>query len=105
MHVLLSILEDDTLAWDYKLNRLIKPKDFKQATQLIDMLIAQLHHPTTLQAAHRLRGSWSELSYVHSKALRDLKQPKESILTSLRSRIFDNVSLLLEGIKTESEQE
>lgn len=66
MHVTLAILEDDTLEWDYKLNRLIKPKDFKQASQLI-VVDCRVHHPTTLQAAHRLRGAWSELSYVHSK--------------------------------------
>ena len=101
MHVTLAILVDDTLDWDYKFKRLIKPKDIKQASQLIDMLIVQLRQPTTLQTAHRLRGTWSELSYVHNKALRDLKLPKEYMLTSLRSRVLDNMALLLEGIKSE----
>ncbi len=104
IHVTLAILEEDTLDWEYKLKRLITNKDVKQGSQLIDMVIEHLQHTsaaaTTMQAAHRLRGAWAELRYVQSAMLRNGKHhPKEYVLQGIRSRVLDNVALLLECIK------
>jgi hypothetical protein len=99
IHVTLAILDDDTLEWDYKLKRLIKPKDFKQAKQLLDMLVAHLQRNSpsscAIQAACHLRGAWSEMSYAHSVALRDSRPPNEHALRGTKGRILDNVALLL----------
>lgn len=103
IHVTLAVLEDETLEWDYKLVRLINVKDFKRASDLLDMLIAHLKRntstPSMLRAAHHLRGAWSEMKYAQSAVLHKPKQLKVNKLQSTRDRILDSVSSLLGDLR------
>lgn len=101
LHVTLSILEEETLEWDYKLKCLIKQKDFKQANETLDMLIALLQRKSStsdaLRAANHLRGAWCEMKHLHSRATSgaDSRMPNASLLRGTTTRILDNVALLL----------
>lgn len=105
VHVTLAVLDDDTLEWDYKLKRLLNPKDFKIANGLLDMLIAQLGlYSETLQAALRLRGAWCELEHVQRNLLLGSKKPINMFkVQCARARVISNVTLLLSSIHAQAE--
>lgn len=102
MYVPVAVLADDTLDWTYKLTRLIQPKEFKQCSILLDILITNLQdHPAlsqALQQACQLRGWWCNMANAQRKTLLG-QQIKPYALAGTRSRILDDLTSMFNSVR------
>ena len=100
IRVTVAILADDTLDCNYKLGRLILPKELKHTCSILDMVIADLRRysptSTALQSALRLRSAWVELSRMQQQLILKLRYP---LLSPTKQVILDSLTSLLNALR------
>ena len=98
IHVIASILDENTLDWDYKM-RLIKSRDFRHVESVIESAVSQLKRTPSaanaLDAAQQMLNSWTLLKHVHTRISTKSGAMDESRLEAMKTRILGNIELLL----------
>jgi hypothetical protein len=107
IHVTLAILADNTLDCDYKLGRLITPKELKHSKQILDMLVTELCKtlpPTsnTLVSAQCLQGALAHLTSIQRIVIlktRTRRADRTFTLHGIKHNILNNITTVLNAIR------
>jgi hypothetical protein len=92
------------LECDYKLSRLITPKELKHSRQILDMLTAELHKSlpstsATLLAANKLQSALANLSHMQRVVMLKIRTRRPVTYHANMQSVLDSTTKLLNAIR------